>query len=119
MTTIQRLSLADAAAVHSLRLAVDEPGPLGSSFQRAHALQPKQISSDLSAPGYASFGAFKRGQLIGAAFIAPAPLAKSWFSLFGIAVSPQSRGNGIGRTLTQACLEHAATLGAEGYLLHV
>jgi ribosomal protein S18 acetylase RimI-like enzyme len=119
--TIRRLSLSDEASVHALRLALDEPGPLGPPLNRAEALQPQQIALDLSALGRVAFGVFMPSGLIGASFIAPTPnpLLPNWLSLFGVAVRPGSRGNGLGRTLTEACISYATGCGAEGILLNV
>jgi predicted cupin superfamily sugar epimerase/predicted GNAT family N-acyltransferase len=83
---------------------------------RQQVLRPLQRVEELvfecdAHPDAAHFGAFHRGRLIGISTIAPAPMpgsaaeAGDW-QMRGMAVLPGAQGQGVGRSIIDACLAH-------------
>ncbi|MBA3711827.1 MAG: GNAT family N-acetyltransferase [Pyrinomonadaceae bacterium] len=94
-----------AAETRTLRGAVLRPGhPLESSVYPG--------DDDLESR---HFGAYLNGELIGVASVFRQPLpgesdANSW-RLRGMAVKPESRGQGHGRALLERCIDHVTEQG--------
>jgi GNAT superfamily N-acetyltransferase len=97
-----------APETHALRLPILRAGMPPDS-----AIFPGDESADAR-----HFGAFAGDRLVGVASIYPAPLPerpdlKATWQLRGMATLPEVRGQGFGRALVQACLEHAREQGAD------
>lgn len=107
---VRLLRAADAAAFQALRLEALERHP--AAFAAAHheeAGQPlAEVAQRLDAG--AVFGAFADGRLAGTAGLAIPPREKKRHKgvLWGVYVKEAARGQGIGRALVEAVIDHAA-----------
>lgn len=115
---LRQLGPADAEALAVLRRAVTAQDPVGMGLsaeeEAARPLDGFRTQLGYPAPN-ASFGAFVRGELVGAASIAwPGrfPSTRHKATLWGVCVAPAARGRGVGRALVQRTLDHARSQGA-------
>lgn len=109
--TIRMLDTADAAAFQAFRLCalLDRPEAFGSSYDEEKDEPLGEVAQRLGARPNAVFGAFAEGQLVGIAGFARNPRLKQKHKglLWGVHVDRQWRGQGLGRKLTLAVIEHA------------
>lgn len=110
---IRRLGAADAEAFSQLRRAVTKHNavPMGLTLEEELARPLQGFRDQLSFPEpNAAFGAFLGAELVGSAAVAwPSKLASSRHktNLWGVFVSPEKRGNGIGRAVVSTAISHA------------
>jgi RimJ/RimL family protein N-acetyltransferase len=114
--TIRPLAIDDWDAWWALRLRAlaDHPDAFGSDLDETLAAGAEVARARFAplqdTPANQVFGAFPEdGSLVGAAGIAGADRRKQRHRLFiwGVYVTPEARGNGVGGRLIQACLAHA------------
>lgn len=118
--TLRCLSGGDAAALQALRLRAlrESPEAFGSSYaeevDRPLDVVVERLGWDGPGKG-ASFGAFgEDGRLLGMGTLRREPQlrARHRAGIYGMYVAPEARGQGQGRALLQAMLDHAR--GMEG-----
>lgn len=115
---IRRLGVEDAEQYRAFRLRAlrNAPTAFTSSVEEEEAKPLAATISRLTAAGRpydAVFGAYDSSRLVGTAGLAvPARRQERHkATLFGLAVAPEATGHGIGATLVQRILEHAAGIG--------
>ena len=106
-----------------LRALIDAPDAFGSTFEREAAREDAEWENRLSV------GATAHGQLPVVALIDEMPVGLAWCRLdeqdptvaqiFQVWVSPDYRGQGVGRQLTDAVIAWARTLGVRTLRLGV
>ncbi|KAB8058666.1 GNAT family N-acetyltransferase [Janthinobacterium sp. FT14W] len=114
-TTVRPLTLDDACAYRTLRLAgiAELPATFCTTHAAESGLPLAQIAQRLRAtPHQIIFGAFDEKQLIAIAGLRREPIAvvHDKASLWGVYVAQQARGRGAGRQLVQAAIAHACAI---------
>lgn len=109
---VRPLSLADAVAFRTLRLAAlrEAPEAFGSSYEEETARPLSDFADRLSAPEPSlTFGAFVGGALCGiAGFRRESGLKTRHIGLlWGVYVAPTQRGTGLAKALVESVIAHA------------
>jgi ribosomal protein S18 acetylase RimI-like enzyme len=123
---IRRLEEADAEAYQALwlRALAEHPEAYGISYEEQAAIGMAQIRETirLTSPEHCIFGAFQAGELVGLARFYRHPRTKSHHKAYlgSMYVKAELRGQGVGRRLITAAIEHAHSLrGVEELVLAV
>ena len=109
---IRRLTPADAAAFHALRLAAlkAEPSAFASSYEEEKDFPLTTIEGRLAAkPDRGPFGAFENEELVGLVALGRESMSKLSHKavIWGMYVKPEARGKGIARALLVEALSLA------------
>lgn len=109
MITIRRLTIADANALHTLRLAalLESPSAFASSYEEECIFTQTAKDARLVAhPDQGAFGAFSDGVLIGLVAVGRERKRKLAHkaSIWGMYIAPNYRGQGLGQRLMEAAL---------------
>ena len=112
---IRRLTLADAAAFQALRLAalLEAPHAFGSSYEEEREFPQSIIESRLAVkPDRGAFGAFENNELVGLVALGRENMNKLSHKalIWGMYVTPEARGKGIGRALLLEALSLARSV---------
>lgn len=106
---IRRLAPADALQFRSLRLRAlrEHPDAFTSSWEDERELPVESAAARLTA--HAFWGAYQASELYGFVGLEREPRAKNRHKATVVAmyVAPEAAGQGVGRALLQALLEHA------------
>ena len=110
---VRRLTPADALSLRQLRLdALQEtPEAFGSSYEEEHTLTLDDIRGWIApADDSAMFGVFVQGALAGMVGVARQRKLKMRHKahIWSMYVAPAFRGQGLGRLLMRAAIDHAA-----------
>ena len=113
---IRQLAAHDAPVYHPLRLRAlrEHPEAFGSSLEDEQPLPLEQVARRLedTSGNSVSFGAWLDGRLVGivSLYRSPRPKTRHKALLGGMYVTPEARGNRIGRALLEHTLSYARTM---------
>ncbi|KRB10564.1 GNAT family N-acetyltransferase [Achromobacter mucicolens] len=112
---VRRLTAPDAAALRQLRLnaLVETPESFGSSYEEEHTLTLADIRAWISpADDGAMYGVFLGDTLAGIVGVSRQRKLKLRHKahIWSMYVAPAHRGQGLGRLLMRAAIDHAATM---------
>jgi ribosomal protein S18 acetylase RimI-like enzyme len=112
---VRRLAGADAADCQAIRLRSlrEHPEAYASSEADERDRPLSKVAESIENPDVATFGAFVDGQLVGIALLVSNTRAKTRHraSINAMYVASEVRGRGIGRTLMEAIISYAGSLG--------
>lgn len=116
---VRRLSAKDAEQYWDLRLEALKTNPeeFITTYEEAMKREKpiERTAENLSSESAHTFGAFLEGKLQGVVTLVPGTHEKFQHKadIFAMYVSPNSRGNGIGKRLIQACIDQAKDIHVE------
>lgn len=109
MITLRALGAADAAEYRAFRLAALRLTPTAFTSTYAEDVDQPLEATVKRLTGHITVGAFDGGRLIGIAGMAvdPRQQVRHKATLFGMAVAPEAKGQGVGKALVTRIIELA------------
>jgi ribosomal protein S18 acetylase RimI-like enzyme len=125
MIELRILAPEDAVVFQGLRLRalLENPEAFGASYEEDKDTPIDKVAERIrtTLPDSPTFGAFLDGMLVGMVGIARSPRKKQHHRalIWGMYVTPEARGKGIGKQLLTTAIDHARQAGVEELTLAV